>query len=240
MDEKQIEQWEAQREIKNLMGRYTRALLHKEEGTILERFWSKREDISLGCNEGWYLGRDSIGAYYKLMEEKMELTDELVKARFHGLPEVQAARGIGYLPMYALSSDLVEVAEDGASAKGIWSVSGQDTEYDVSGPVTKLLFGTIAGDFVREEGEFRILHLVYFEEIRHPQGEKWWEEPKKRQSLPEFEALKQEKSIEPDVKISLYEKWRPGRGLAQTIPLPEPYDTLEHTFSYGYTGEVEA
>lgn len=239
MDEKRIEIWEDQREIKNLMGRYTRALLHKEEGTILERFWSRREDVSLGRNQGWYLGRDSIGDYYGLMARKMEQTDRMVKARFRGLPEVQAAKGIGYLPMYALSSDLVEVAADGATAKGMWAVSGQDTEFTAAGPVTKLLFGTLAVDFVREDGAFRILNMLYFEEICHPQGEKWWEAEKVRQPLPEFSDLK-EMQLEPDVQVGLYAKWAPGRGVGQGPVPPEPYDTFANTFSYGYTGEVEA
>lgn len=237
MEEKQMGAWEAQREIKNLMGRYTRALLHKEEGTILETFWSCREDISLGTNRGWYLGRGSIGAYYRAKERAMEASDACVKARFSGVPEVQNGRGLGYLPMYALSSDLVEIASDGESGKGMWAVSGQDTVYTPAGPVTELLFGTFCVDFVRENGRFRILHMQYLEEIRHPQGEKWWERAKERPILPEFAELKNW-TPEPDVQVCLYEKWAPGRKHTVVLPLPEPYDTLSETFSYGYSGEA--
>lgn len=234
MDERQIERWEAQREIKNLMGRYVRALLHKEEGEILNRFWSSREDISLGLNEGWYLGRASVGAYYDHRVRQMELSDRLVKNRFPGVPQVQEGRGLGYLEMKALSSDLVEIGEQGDSAKGMWACSGQVPHFTERGPVTHLTFGVYGVDFVREGEEFRILHMQYLEEIHHPQGEKWWEPEKSRPVLPEFAEMKHLPPVEPDVRVTLYEKWAPRRGLRELLPLPEPYDTLENTFSYGW------
>lgn len=238
MDETRIGSWEDQREVKNLMGRYVRALLHKEEGEILDRFWSRREDISLGLNEGWYLGRASVGGYYSHLEQLMELSDRLVKKRFAGVPEVQTGRGLGHLEMKALSSDLVEIGADGDSAKGVWACSGQVPQFTESGPVTHLTFGVYGVDFVREAGEFRILHMRYLEEIHHPQGEKWWETAKVRPALAEFAELKQVAPAEPDIRTALYEKWAPCRGVREMLPLPEPYDTLENTFSYGWQ-EVE-
>ena len=240
MDEKLIGVWEDQREIKNLMGRYVRAFLHKEESTILARFWSCREDISLGVNDGWYLGRKSIGNYYGFLEEKMVLSDSLVKKRFGGVKAVQEGRGIGYLEMKALSTDLVEVAGDGETAKGMWNCSGQLPVFTASGPVTHLTFGTYAVDFVREDGAFKILHMQYLEEINHPQGEKWWEPERERPALPEFAALKGIMPPEPDVKAALWERFKSGRGIQELPPMPEPYDTYNNTFSYGYSGEVTA
>ena len=239
MDEKRISRWEDQREIKNLMGRFTRALLHKEEREILTRFWSSREDICLGLNDGWYLGRESVGGYYAYLAEKMALSDELIKARFHGLAELQNAKGIGYLEMKALSTDLVEVAEDGCTAKGMWGCSGQLPEFTTSGPVTNLTFGTYAVDFVREDGEFKILHMQYLEEIHHPQGEKWWQPEQQRPELPEFAQMEGVVLPEFDVNVKLWEIFQSGRGIHPMLPPPEPYDTFANTFSYGYSGEVE-
>ena len=45
--------WEDQRELKNLMGKLCYTILLKQEDQMLSRFWSTREDISLGTNEGW-------------------------------------------------------------------------------------------------------------------------------------------------------------------------------------------
>lgn len=232
--------WEDQREIKNLMGRYTRAWLHKEEDRIVSRFWSCREDISLGLNEGWYLGRDSIGKFYGFFAEKTALTDDLVKRRFHGVKEIQDGKGIGYLPMKALSTDLVEVSGDGLTAKGMWGCSGQKTEFTPAGPVTYLTFGTYAVDFIREDGAFKILHMQYLEEICHPQGEKWWEEETSRPALSEFSELAGMTAPEPDKKAPLWEKFRLGRGIRELPRMPEPYETYSKTFSYGFPGEVTA
>ncbi len=239
-DEALVSIWEDQREIKNLMGRYTRALLHKEEEEIPERFWSSREDISLGVNGGWYLGRKSVGKYYQYFSDKMALTDSLVASRFGGLKELQGAKGIGYLEMKALSTDLVEIAGDGKTAKGMWTCSGQVPEFTASGPVTHLTFGTYAVDFIREDGTFKIWHMQYLEEINHPQGEKWWESVRQRPELPEFQTLKDIQPPKPDVETVLWEKWFPGRGICELPPMPEAYETFEETFSYGFCGEVTA
>ncbi len=228
--------WAALLAVKNQMGRYTRALLHKEESTILQRFWSRREDICLGLNEGWYLGRESIGRYYDHLEEKTRESDRAMKTLFPGLePD---ARGIGYLEMKSLSTDLVEVAGDGESARAMWNCAGQKVEYTAAGPVTFLTYGTFAVDFIREEGEFRIWNLQYLEDISHPQGEKWWEEVRERPSMEAFEALAAMAPPAPDVPQRLYEAYSTGRHMPRLPALPEPYETLGETATYGMDGEV--
>ena len=51
--EQLVQRWEDQRNIKNLMGKYCNIVILNREGEIPERFWSAREDISLGFNEGF-------------------------------------------------------------------------------------------------------------------------------------------------------------------------------------------
>lgn len=231
-----VARWEAQREIKNLMGRYTRALLHKEEGSIVSRFWSNREDVCLGVNDGWYCGRGSLQAYYDYFETLTETTDAIMKKLF---PQIAPdARGVGYLEMKSLSTDLVEVAGDGESAKGMWNCAGQKVEFTQAGPVTYLTYGTYAVDFVREDGAFRILNMQYLEEIKHPQGEKWWKEETVRPAMPEFAVLKELECPRPNVPQLLWENYDTARILPKLPPLPEPYETFGETFSYGIFQEV--
>lgn len=228
--------WEAQREVKNLMGRYTRALLHKEEGAVPDRFWSRREDVSLGLNEGWYRGQDSVRGYYGWFEQKTECTDGIMKQLFPQIPAEH--RGIGYLEMKSLSSDLVEIAGDGQSARGMWNCAGQKVDYTPAGPVTFLTYGTYFVDFVREDGQFRILNMQYLEEICHPQGQKWWEAPKVLPEMAEFALLKEMTPPEPDIPQQLWERYRTDRPMPELPPAPEPYETLGDTFSYGISQEV--
>lgn len=231
-----VRRWEAQREIKNLMGRYTRALLHKEEGQIPARFWSRREDVCLGLNEGWYCGQESLNGYYSYFVQVRETTDAIMKGLF---PQISPeSEGIGYLEMKSLSTDLVEVAGDGQSARGMWNCAGQKVEYTAAGPVTYLTYGTYAVDFVLEEEGFRILHMQYLEEICHPQGEKWWQEERKRPAMTEFAPLEELEPPKPDVPQQLWEKYSSQRKLPKLPSLPEPYETLEDTETYGISREV--
>lgn len=231
-----LAQWEAQREIKNLMGRFTRCLLHRTAGEIPGRFWSSREDISLGTNEGWYLGQRSVARYFDHFDTVTALTDGIMKALFPEIPPEQY--GIGYLDMKSLSTDLVEVAGDGNSAKGMWGCAGQKVEYTAAGPVTFLTYGTYAVDFVQENGQFRILHMQYLEELCHRQGEKWWEPEAPLPEHPAFRPVKDCLPPEPDVPVRLWEGYHPERKRPLLPRLPEKYETLEETFSYGPSEEV--
>ena len=57
--------FEDQRDLKNLMGKLCYTILLKQEDQMLSRFWSAREDICLGTNQGWYLGREAVGGYLR-------------------------------------------------------------------------------------------------------------------------------------------------------------------------------
>lgn len=231
-----LSQWEAQREIKNLMGRLTRCFLHRTTGEIPDRFWSRREDISLGTNDGWYLGKTSVARYFEHFDKVTACTDRIMKELFPEIPRDQY--GIGYLDMQSLSTDLVEVAGDGNSAKGMWGCAGQKVEYTTAGPVTFLTYGTFAVDFVLEDGQFRILHMQHLEEICHRQGEKWWEPETPLPEHPGFSVLKDCQMPEPDVPLPLWEGYHPSRKRPMLPPLPEKYETLTETFSYGPSEEV--
>lgn len=228
--------WEDRQAIRNLMGRYVRALLHKEEETIPERFWSRREDVALGLNDGWYLGPESLKEYYSHFARVTEATDKIMQALF---PEqTKTGRGFGYLELKALSTDLIEVSGDRETAKAMWNSAGQKAVYTAAGPVTYLTYGTFAGDFVREEGLWKLWHLRYLEEISHPQGEKWWEKPTEKPEMPEFAALSALYPPEPDITEILFEGYAPQRPLAMLPKLPETYESFHETFTYGPEGEV--
>lgn len=234
--------WEDQRDIKNLMGRFTRCLMHKEEGEIFDRFWSSRDDICLGVNDGWYCGSDSIKRYYRAAEEKRRITDRIIRNRFPAvmreLPE--AAYGFGYMELKSLSSDLVVIAEDGATAQGMWQCAGEMVEFSEVGPVSYLTFGTYAVDFIRENDQWRIWHMRYMEEIKHPQGEKWWEPAKVRTAFPEFAELAEFEMPAPDQREILWQYFTLDRA-PQTLPhLPHEYASFHDNISYGIRKEAFA
>lgn len=235
-NERLVTLWEDRQAIRNLMGRYVRALLHKEEEAIPELFWSRREDVALGLNDGWYLGRESLNHYYSHFARVTEATDKIMKGLFPD--KTETGRGFGYLELKALSTDLIEVSGDRNTAKAMWNSAGQKAVFTPAGPVTCLTYGTYAADLVRENDSWKLWHLQYLEEISHPQGEKWWEEAKKRPEMAEFAPLSRLAPPDPDIPEVLFAGYDPRRPLPMLPRLPEPYETFAETFTYGPDGEV--
>ena len=55
--------FEDQRDLKNLMGKVCYTMLLKREKTMVADFWSRREDLCLGLNDGYYEGRAAVEGY---------------------------------------------------------------------------------------------------------------------------------------------------------------------------------
>ena len=79
--EQLVQRWEDQRNIKNLMGKYCNIVILNREGEIPERFWSAREDISLGFNEGFYVGQTAVNGYYAAVKRRNLLVAQLLQKR---------------------------------------------------------------------------------------------------------------------------------------------------------------
>ena len=59
-----VTRWEDRREIQNLMGRYTYALLLKQEKDIFDIYWCQNAEAPcLGLNSGYYKGYGAIQSY---------------------------------------------------------------------------------------------------------------------------------------------------------------------------------
>lgn len=238
-DEQLLERWEDSREIRNLMGIYTQKILYKEENE-LSTLWSERPDVALGFNDGWYIGREAIAAYYNAVSEQTTRGSELLAARF---PE-EAAKldkrqlsALGQFDVKPTSSDLVEIAEDRRTAQGIWSYQGSDVRMTAYGPLSYWTFGFYAADFVREGSGWKLWHLRNITDIDRPCGEKWWEEEAAREIDPFFSAMG-ELTLPPYSLPAVNHTPFSPKGSISALPrLPEPYETFTAQISYGPEGE---
>lgn len=235
--EEQTQRWEDQRAVKNLMGKYAWSILLRRERSMLADFWSRREDISLGVNNGWYLGQSGVAGYYEGVAGYIRLRSKLLAQelpeRFEGMSDEQIY-GAGTLEEKPLSSELVEVAADGNSAKGIWTSQGTYDRMTECGVTACWTWGYFAGDFVRENGQWRILHLQYLEDINHPCGEKWWQPEKPKPVMEHYRPLADYRFPEPTVPCTLRSLYAPHQAGVKPPRMPQPYTTLAETFSYGY------
>lgn len=235
--EQLVDRWEARREVKNLMGRMTQAILHKEESDFVARFWSKRNDVSLGVNAGWYLGVEAVRAYYAAIATRTDLSDEILRRRFPALMPA-AGRALGQFDLRPLSSEIVEVAGDGQTAKGMWSYQGSDIRMTKKGPLSYWTIGVYAVDFIQEGGQWHIWHMLELLDIDCPCGEKWWQEPLQRSDEIGFKELGNPVLPPPTIQMELHHLWSLENGQHTMPECPAPYDSFSDTFSYGY-GEVQ-
>ena len=240
--EELVGRFEDRRDVKNLAGKYVMSQLLKKEPTMLEDLWSAREDVSLGVNGGYYAGREALKAYYASIDAATKAKAQVVKKVFpEDLGEYSDEKLYGRGPMEIRSLDnaILEIAADGATAKGFFYVFGLVTEITDRGPVSNWVLGSCCFDFIREAGAWKIWHVLYLEDVDTPAGKKWGDPKAIEQfpKMPEFADMEQVKIAGPNQEKPLRALYTGSRPFTRLPKVPEPYDTFENTFSYGADSE---
>lgn len=234
--EQLTERWEDRRAVKNLMGKYVVSFLIKKERDMFKTFWSERDDICLGIGEGWFSGPEAVSGYYMAIDERniavRDLLMELFPEKAGGKSE-EELYGIGVFDLSSITNSVVEIASDGETAKGMWHCFGRPVDVTERGPLSYWVFGTYAADFIKEDGQWRLWHVQYLEDIKSPNGYNWSEGKNPYPPLPEFAPLAEVKVPTPNVPVVLRERYSVNRPFAKLPDFPEPYDTFAETFSYG-------
>ena len=231
-----VERWEDQRTVKNLMGKYVNCLLLNRQGEIFDSFFSERADVSLTFNDGSYIGPEAVRGYFSAVVERNKLVARLIQQR---LPEKLGGKsqeeiyGIGPFHVKPLTAPVIEVAENGETAKGLWICMGCDAEVTERGPEADWTWGYFAGDFIYEGDDWKIWHLQYLNDVDSLCGQSWGRKVTSYPELPEFAPLKDVALPPYTVAETVRELYTPSRPLAVTPRIPEPYRTFAETFSYG-------
>ena len=234
--EELLTRWEYRREIQNVVGKMTQSYLMMEEAEIYNRYWSTRDDVCLGVNTGWYSGKEAVSGYYAAFGRKIALASKILTEIFPeklGGKTEEELYGVGQLGIKPADTFVIEIAEDGATAKGLWSLHGTYADMTPSGPVAYWDWGYYCIDFIYEDGAWKIWHLQYLNDINNPNGGSWTEPPVSYPEDPKWEAMKSFEFPAPNVPCTLREAYYPGRPFTESPPLPEPYETFADTFSYG-------
>lgn len=231
-----LDRLEWRREIRNVMGRISHDYAVKQEAEIYTRYFSTREDVCLGLNNGYYKGKAAVAGYYAALGEEIALSSRLIRAMFSnelGEKSEEETYGVGMISYVPFESQVIEIADDGLSAKGIWNVRGSTSRLTPGGPVANWIFGWAAVDFVREGDQWKILNLLLLFNVDHQCGVGFCEEEKHFPFVPEFGDIVKFRLPEPNVPMNLFETYHFDRLKATSPRYPEPYETFEKTFSYG-------
>lgn len=233
--EQRMERWEDQRAIKNLMGKYANLLILNREADLFELLWSRAEDVCLGFNGGWYRGSAAVKGYWQACVDRNMLVARLLQKRF---PVILAGKsdeelyGMGPMKVKPMYTPLIEVADDGKTAKGLWSCWGSHNEVEACGPIARWSWGYFAVDFIKESDGWKIWHMQNTDDIDAVCGQSWGKPEQLPEEIPEFAALKDFSYPPFTEEETLRLPYSPTRPLAPAPRLPEPYATFAETFSY--------
>ena len=231
-----LERMESRREIRNIMGRISHDYSIKQEAAVYDRYFSRRDDVCLGLNNGYYKGAKAVAGYYWGLGEEIALSSALIQKKFPdklGSLSAEKVSGVGMMTYLPFDSHVIEIAGDGLTAKGIWNVRGSYCLLETGGPVAYWTFGWAAGDFIWENNEWKIWHLQLVYNINHQCGVGFCDKPKAFEPVPGFEAIGKFKLPEPNVSRKVMDCFYPDRPRTMSPPCPVPYDKFENTFSYG-------
>ena len=231
-----LERLEWRRDIRNLMGRLSADYSVREEGQAFDRYWSHRADVCLGINEGWYQGPEAVSGYYQALDQEIELASKCVQADFPdklGDLSDDQLKGVGAMSYIPFDSQVIEIADDAQTAKGLFNIRGSYSRVTPAGPVAYWLFGWAAVDFVMEDGEWKIWHMQWLKNVDVQCGTEFGAQPEEYPPVAAYAPMADFRMPEPSVKTPIMENYYADRPFTKSPRVPEPYETFAETFSYG-------
>ena len=226
MYQKKIERLDAVQEIQNLMGRYVWEHEVQKDPEFIDTKFANSPDVSWEvAHMGLYRGREAV----------KEILDQ------HG-PKGGTIKP-GTLFIHTLTTPVIEIAEDGLTAKGVWKSPGAETSTDPkTGKVTGMwAWSKYACDFIKEDGKWKILHYHVYRIFMTPADTNYsdgWE-MKNQGGIAAGGASGGEGSggaqqASSKKEPTTYDNPFSATYIPELVPAPPvPYKTFSETFSYG-------
>ena len=160
-----------QQEIENIMSLHVMYHCYGEHRQEMEEIWvnepENRATASFGQNQGFYVGYDSIWEAYVDGHDTSWLATAKRYCENKGIDLtgwtdeeiLEVYGGVGQLLLHVTTTAIIEVAEDGQTAKCFWYSPGMIMETGQSAGSIWEIYGV---DFVKEDGEWKMWHLHMF------------------------------------------------------------------------------
>lgn len=145
--------------IANLQGRFLYCIQAHDDETIVELFAKNDAEVSVEIAEsGVYVGSAKVRAFFT----------ELIGPFFNSP---------GVLPIHMLTTPVIDIAECGTVAYGMWQTLGCNT-FEVDNDLTAVWQqGKYDNVFVKENGQWRIKQLCWLCNFRTPFDKGWVKQP---------------------------------------------------------------
>lgn len=224
-------------QIENLMSR--RAYYHAagQQAEELE-FYAHRPDISFGQNQGFRVGMPEIAAAYKERYAKVRASDlERISKLHPDIKDIPENIGVGMFQMHTLTTPIIEIADDGQTAKGMWYTPGAITGVTEKGTLgADWIWEKYAVDFIKQQGQWKFWHILVVTDIVVPWGVgagTAMSDVTQQGAEGVPNNLTAVPPVPRSVSKDLYKPISVDTVPRLFPPLPAPYRTFSETFSYG-------
>lgn len=232
--ERELEILDIKQKCKNIMNYYMLQAWTINNRSYVEK-WSHREDCSLMMPWGCYSGYEGVRTCY--LVDHGDIDSEIDPGMVKGLS--------GALYIHTVTTPVIEVAEDMKTARGMWWSNGTEGN-GLNGADFPLMgwggwmWGGYCVDFINEDGEWKIWHMIHQPRILTEFTECWNE-------IPPYEGF----TVGEGGEMSCDRRWE--KQILQynfnevyfgwDMPMPKPYKTFADVapgYTYGvYTGKEE-
>lgn len=191
-----------------------------------------RKTAALGYNNGWYVGMEEIARHY-VVEREAQLYERLEPYCAEGKAEsCRTNLGLGASAMHTATTPLVYIADDGKTARYQGYQLGYQSVGRPDGTAESFLeFGLLYADLIREEGEWKLWHLVMEHDHTVEVGTAYADVPVRR---PDAEDPLARDYGRPTVQRTVYNPLFGWEYVWQDMP--RPYDSYRPSESYGPEG----
>lgn len=164
-DELVIRLWDKEN-IAKVMNRHSYYYGNEMRREELNDLWVCRDEnrrtASLAYNNGYYTGLDEVSRNYVVYRESQRY--ERLKAHSGANPSIQYCNqnlGFGCAAMHTATTPLIYISDDGKTARYL----GYDLGFQATGKPdgsadAYFVFGRIFADLIKEDGQWKIWHLV--------------------------------------------------------------------------------
>lgn len=227
-------------EIQEVMARRAYYAANEERRREITELWVRSAEniktASYGKNWGYYVGLDNIISYYVVKHDEEMYAN--LKKYSEADPSIEYCKenlGYGCMSIMPINTPLIQIAENGLTAQGLWYCIGQFTMGSPDGTTEgKWQCQRVAADFVKEDGQWRIWHLVEEVDIVNGAGECYEDQP----VIPteENDPLNGARAEFGAPMIPMLTHDGTFNWLDNYPPMPQPYYAYETEMSYGPGG----
>ena len=259
--------------VENIMSRHVLYHCYGTHREEMEEIWvqepANQATATFGRNQGYEVGYDYIWQSYVEEHDASWLQSASAWCEENGVDIsgmtdeeiIDVYGGVGQLLLHVTTTAIIEIADDGLTAKGYWYTPGMLKQTD--GDTADTMWENYGCDFIKEDGEWKIWHLHMYTDfqcefgstftgssssgelggapgttgIAPPPGGASGGAPGDGAS---FATIDTSDWIGGQIKQSTYKMWSTSRLRADmaSIPLPMPYESFDFSEpNYGPTIE---